>query len=304
MRRGPQRRHAHQEIAVAEHRDRQAARPPRAAPARRRPPCPGRCRCRRRRRRRGIERMGDSQFAGPGERARIRQVGGPPSASRSAAASSTARSTARRTLRAGRPAAARGRRPARRRGCKQPAAAPSRRCRARPSRLQVDRRQALVIHAPAVVDELVERGRDDLGRRRLAPQAALSAPARSTQSRLRITSASRISAQAASLGECCRRAAVQRWRGRKAGAGLHVGQHHARRAPRPVAIRRAQSSSSRESRPDQDQRPLGPLQQRGGFGAARRVGRGGGGRRGSGRRPAAAASRRVRLSCNAASRQT
>ena len=53
----------------------------------------------------------------------------------------------------------------------------------------VDRRQALVVHAPAVVDAEVVGDGDDLGLRRLIAERALNTPARSTQSSARITSA-------------------------------------------------------------------------------------------------------------------
>ena len=57
---------------------------------------------------------------------------------------------------------------------------------------QVDRRQGLVVHAPAAVDVEVGAHIDDLRLRRIEAEAAAQAPARSTQSSARITSAALI----------------------------------------------------------------------------------------------------------------
>ena len=86
----------------------------------------------------------------------------------------------------------------------------------------VDRRQALIVHAPAVVQMMVDRDLHDLGAS-TAP-ACLSVPARSTQSRLRMTSAARMRLQRfGRRRDEAGRAGMQRMIGGEGGADLDVG---------------------------------------------------------------------------------
>ena len=87
----------------------------------------------------------------------------------------------------------------------------------------VDRRQALVVHAPAVVQMMVDGDLDDLGGDGAA--GVLEAcRRRSSQSRLRMTSAARIASAASERRrDGAGRAGMQRMIGREGGGDLQIG---------------------------------------------------------------------------------
>ena len=189
VRRGPQRGHAHQEVAVAQDRDAAAGRCP-ARPAPRRPRCRGRRRSRRPRRAEIVERMAERPVSGVPDQRQMQQR------HRRLAHRGPQHMRQRARSRS-------GRRPRHRWSPASPAlrsewrhATPSARTRSGtttsgvPVQQQIDRRERLMVHAPAVVQVVVERHLDHLGRRAYRRQAVRSVPPRSTQSRLRITSAS------------------------------------------------------------------------------------------------------------------
>ena len=307
MHRRPQRRHAHQEVAVAEHRDRQPARcrasasaaptaipgPPPMPP----PPSPPS----------SVERVRDLPvLAGPGERAcGSGRSARDPTASRNAAASIERRD--------------------RLAACRAPAAAsrlaavalPARRARLQQRQDRCDRdvgldRAGADRSAAGPGNPCSSRcGRGGRARRGSpwpptgsAPHAALNAPARSTQSRLRIASASRISAQASALGLLPAGGPCSLWRDGKVGAGLGVGQDDRAERLGEVDARAATPLRRAPTRPTRISGRSARLQHRGGFGERRRDRARRRAAAGSGRRSATAAGRRCRLSCKAASRQT
>ena len=117
--------------------------------------------------------------------------------------------------------------------------------------VEIGRRQALVIHADQpLCSGLVDRHLDHARRDLVAPHACLSVPARSTQSRLSTTSASRSDRRGCGDRNMPGGAACSAMIGRKRRADLQIGQH-----PRAEPSRRARRARSRR-RSSRDTRPM------------------------------------------------
>ena len=120
---------------------------------------------------------------------------------------------------------------------------------------QVDRRQALVVHAPAVVQVLVERHLDDGRRRHAADRLEGAAEIDPVEAEDHVGVLHRGDQVVGREGRGI--AEMQRMIGRERRADLEVGGRRARRAPRRAAMRRFQSSIVARHAAGEDQRLLG-----------------------------------------------